>query len=77
MGEGGKTLEEQWAAFERGDYGRTTLMAVVVSMINAGGKVEHLRGQFPDKLLDFIGKVIRENSGAGLDGDEDHSRENG
>ena len=65
-----KTLEEQWEAFERGDYGRTTLMAVVVSIINAGGKVEHLRDQFPDKLLDFFEKVIRENSESWQEGHE-------
>jgi len=64
---GPETLEEMLAAFERGGHGRTSVMAIVASILSNGGSVDHLRGgEIPDKLLDFFAERLKntmDNSG--------------
>lgn len=44
-------------------------MALVVSLFSHGGSVEHLRGEYPDALLDFFA----EGCGEGVPNvDKDH-----
>lgn len=63
LGERGKTLEEQWEAFEGGAYGQASVMAVVASILSNGGSVDPLRGQLPDKLLDFFAERLKTPNG--------------
>jgi len=60
LGESGKSLKDQWGAFEGGDYGETSVMAVVVSILSNGGNVDHLRGELPDKLIDFFAECLKD-----------------
>ncbi len=63
-----ETLEQMFAALERGDYGQTNFMAIVVSILSNGRSAEHLRGQeIPDILLDALVEHFR-NSVANADG---------
>jgi hypothetical protein len=54
-----ETLEEIIKAFERGDYGYNSLIGIVVSIEQHGG-VDHLRGEYPDRLVDYWAGCIRE-----------------
>ncbi len=54
-----ETLKEMLSAFERGEYGQSGVMALVASILSQGGSVEHLRGVYPDLLLDFFDGCLR------------------
>ncbi len=61
-----ETLEEMLSAFERGEYGQPSVMALVASILSKGGSVEHLRGEYPDLLLDYFAERLSK-AAAGAD----------
>ena len=57
-----RTLREAWEAFDRGEYGDSSMMALVVSVLSNGGSVEHLRGEYPDLLLDDLAECVKKHN---------------
>ena len=59
-----ETLEEMFAALERGDYGKTNLPAIVFSIMSHGGSADHLKGgEIPDMLIDFLDEHLKNTMG--------------
>lgn len=54
-----ETIEDLVAAMERGEYKQTSMMAIVTSIMAAGG-ADHLKGRFPDELVSWLVHVIEE-----------------
>lgn len=63
VGENPQTLDEMFQAFERGDYGDSSIMSIVVAIASNGGSGEHLRGEgLPDELIDYFVEALKKDS---------------
>jgi hypothetical protein len=68
-----KTLEEMFEALQRGHYGGSNLMSLVVSILSHGWNVDHLRdGEIPELLLNALVEHLRSS----VDGAEDKGPDN-
>ena len=57
-----ETVSEMFAAMQRGDYGPSSVMALVASILSNGRSVEHLRGgEIPDLLLDAFAECLKKS----------------